>query len=202
MATERHGERTGDTTRRSAVVLGALAVVLLAHPLYLWPGLGSDPSALLLAGVARPVLTLLGAVVLTYAGLAAYRESWRPVTPRTAVLFPVVASLAVLGLQWYDEAVLGLVGLQPLDNNPVLLGAFSLVFVVGGSLVRRGRRRAVGAFVLACLALFLGGVAVDGTRPAIAAVSGVALGIAGLLVGTVGYGLTAPDGGRDEPAPP
>lgn len=184
------------------MVLGALAVVLLAHPLYLWTQLGSDPGAKLLAGFARPALTLLGGVLLAYAGLVAYHESWRPVTPRTAVLFPVVASLAVLGLQWYDEAVLGLVGLQPLDNNPVLLGAFSLVFVVGGSLVRRGRRRAVGAFVLGCLALFLVGVVVDGTRPAIAAVGGVALGVAGVLVGAGGYGLTAPVAeGQDQTTP-
>lgn len=200
MATDRHAERTGDTTRQRATVLGALAVVLLAHPLYLWPQLGSDPSGMLLAGVVRPVLTLLGGFLLPYAGLAAYNESWRPVGPRTAVLFPVVASLAVLELQWYDEAVLGLVGLHALNNNPVLAGAFSLVFLVGGSLVRREQRRAVGAFILGCLALLLVGIVVDGTRPPIAVVSGVALGVTGVLVGGIGYALTAPVEGHEDPA--
>lgn len=169
-----------------------LAVVLLAHPLYLWPQLGSDPNAMLLAGFVRPILTLLGGFLLTYAGLAAYRDRWRPVTPRTAVLFPVTASLAVLGLQWYDEAVLGLVGFHSLDNNPVLVGAFSLIFLVGGSLLRQERTKAVGAFLLGCLTLFLLGVFLDQTRFPIALVSGVALAIAGVFIGGIGYVLTAP----------
>jgi hypothetical protein len=192
MATEHTSSRAPISTRRSGIALGILAAALLAHPVYLWPNLGSDPGAKLLAGFVRPILTLLGGVVLPYAGLVAYRGSWRPVTPETALLFPVTASVAVLGLQWYDEVVLEVVGFQPLDNNPVLVAAISLVFLVGGSLVRRERREALLAFVLGCLALFLVGVFVDGTRPPIALVSGVALGIAGAVVGALGYVLTSP----------
>lgn len=192
MSTEHTSNRAWGSVRRGGIVLGLLGVVVLAHPLYLWTRLGSDPGAFLLAGFARPILTMVGAALLAYGGLVAYREEWRPLTPLAAVLFPVAVSLAVLGLQWYDEAVLGLVGLQPLDNNPVLVGALSLVFLVGGSLARRGRNRAVAAFVLGCLAVFLLGVVVDGTRPPIALVSGVALGVAGLVIGGVGYLLTTP----------
>jgi hypothetical protein len=192
MATEHTSNGTQISTRRSGIVLAIFAAALLAHPLYLWPRLGSDPSAKLLAGFARPVLTLLGGFLLPYAGLVAYRESWRPVTPATAFLFPLTASIAVLSLQWYDEVVLGLVGFQPLDNNPVLVAAISLVFLAGGSLVRRERREGVLAFVVGCLALFLVGVLVDGTRLPIALVGGVALGIAGAVVGAVGYALTSP----------
>jgi hypothetical protein len=192
MATEHASNGTQISTRRSGIVLGILAAALLAHPVYLWPRLGSDPSAKLLAGFVRPTLTLLGGVLLPYAGLVAYRESWRPVTPETAFLFPLTASVAVLGLQWYDEVVLEVVGFQPLDNNPVLVAAISLVFLVGGSLVRRERRDGVLAFVLGCLALFFVGVFVDGTRLPIALVSGVAIGIAGAVVGAVGYVLTSP----------
>lgn len=192
MSTERTHDRTKNSVRRRGLQLGVLATVLLAHPLYIWPQLGSDQSARLLAGFARPILSLLGGFLLTYAGLSAYRNEWRPVRPRTAVLFPVTASIAVLGLQLYDQAVLGLVGIHPLNNNPVLVGALSLIFVVGGSLVRRERKRAVAAFLIGCLALFLLGVFLDQTRLPIAVVSGVALGLAGVIIGAIGYVLTAP----------
>lgn len=178
--------------RKVGIVLGLFAAGLLAHPLYLWPQLGSDRSAMLLAGFVRPVLTLFGGALLTYASLVVYRQRWRPVTPRTAVLFPVTVSLAVVGLQWYDEVVLGLVGLHPLNDNPVLVGAVSLVAMVGGSLVRRRRRRAAGAFLLGCIGLFLLGVVIDQTRPPIALVSGLALLVGGTVVGGLGYALTAP----------
>lgn len=192
MAAEHSSKQPWKSARKSGIILGFIAVVLLVHPLYLWPQLGSDPSAFLLAGFARPSLMLLGGFLLTYAGLAAYRDVWRPVTPVTAVLFPVIVSIAVLGLQWYDEAIHGLVGLHPLNDNPVLIGAFSLIFMIGGSLVRQERTRAVAAFLLGCLTLFLLGIFLDQTRLPIALVSGVAIGIAGLVIGGIGYVLTSP----------
>ncbi len=201
MATQRGSKQPQKSARRGGIILGFLAVILLAHPLYLWPQLGSDPSAFLLAGIIRPILTMLGGSLLAYAGLVAYRDAWRPVTPRTAVLFPVTVAIAVLGLQWYDEAVLGLAGFRSMDNNPVLLGAFSLIFMTGGSLIRRERMKAVVAFLLGCLALFLLGVGLDQTRLTIALASGVALGIAGVIIGGVGYLLTAPSSG-DAPQSP
>lgn len=192
MTAEHHSEYPLQSARKSAIIVGVFAVVLLAHPLYIWPQLGSDPSAFLLAGFVRPSLTIFGGFLLTYAGLAAYVDDWRPVTPLTAVLFPVTVSIAVLGLQWYDEAVHGLVGLHPLNNNPVLIGAFSLIFMVGGSLVRQERTQAVAAFLLGCLTLFLLGVFLDQTRLPIALVSGFTIGTAGLVIGGIGYVLTSP----------
>lgn len=192
MATEPGFNQTPNSARRSGIVLGCVAVVLLAHPLYLWPQLGSDPRAFLLAGFVRPLLTMLGGFLLTYGSLAAYKDERRPVTPRSAVLFPVTVSVAVLSLQWYDETIHGLVGLHSLNNNPVLVGAFSLLFMVGGSLVRHERTRAVAVFLLGCLGLFLLGVFIDQTRLPIALVSGVALGVAGVAIGGTGYLLTSP----------
>lgn len=194
MTTEFRSTLTQKTPRRNGFALGVLAVVLLAHPLYLWPQLGSDPSAFLLAGFLRPSLTMVGGFLLVYAALVTYSDTWRPVTPRTAVLFPVTVGIAVLSLQWYDEAIHGLVALQPLNNNPVLIGAFALIFMVGGSLVRRERPKAVVAFVLGCVTLFLLGVGLDQTRLPIALVSGVAVGIAGVVIGAIGYMLTSQSG--------
>lgn len=191
MSTDQSTIRVQSSTRQVGIVLGVLAIVLFAHPLYLWPQLGSDPSALLLAGFARPILTLIAAVLFPFACLTVYRDTWRPITPLTAVLFPLTASLAILALQWYDLAVHGLGGIHSLNNNPGLVGALSLIFLVGGSLARQQRTRALAAFVLAVLGLFLLGVVIDQTRPPIALVSALALGIAGAVIGVIGYGLSA-----------
>lgn len=59
-------------------------------------------------------------------------------------------------------------------------------------MVRRERTRAVAAFALGCLALFLLGVFLDRTRLPVALGSGVALGVAGVVVGGIGYVLTTP----------
>jgi len=147
---------------------------------------------MLLAGFVRPALSLFGGFLLAYAGLVGYRDRRRPVTPHTAGLFPLMGAVAILGLQWYDRAIHSLGGIHALNNNPPLVGALSLVFLVGGSLARRGNRRALGGFVLSCLCVFLLGVVVDGTRLPIALVSGSALAVVGAVVGGIGYVLTSP----------
>lgn len=192
MSVQRSSRSNQRSLRTSGIVLSLLAAVLFAHPLYLWPQLGADRSAMLLAGFARPVLSLFGGFLLAYAGLVVYRGRWRPVTPRTAVLFPLTGTVAILGLQWYDQMVHSLGGIHALNNNPPLVAALSLVFLVGGSLARWGKRRAVVGFTLGCLCVFLIGVVVDGTRLPIALVSGAALAVVGAGVGGLGYVLTVP----------